>query len=82
MNKKIKSKIKLRNKLYKIYIKNGRNEIDFSNLENSISELNMLVSTLKAFYYARLGEKLNDPIIQAESYWSILKTFYSNKKFC
>ena len=40
MNEKIKSKVKSKNQLYKVYIKNGRNEVDFFSLKNSIAELN------------------------------------------
>ena len=40
MNEKIKSKIISKNELYKIYIKNGRNEIGFWKLKNSITLFN------------------------------------------
>ena len=79
MNEKIKSKVKSKNQLYKVYTKNGRNEVDFLNLKNSIAELNELVSTTKPLYYKNLGKKLNDPTIQTKSYWTILKSFYNNK---
>ena len=47
-NKKIQSKWKSKNELCKIYIKNAINQNDFSNLENSITGLNKLVSTTEA----------------------------------
>ena len=47
MDEKIKSKAKSKNQLYKVYKKNGRREVDFLNLNNSITELNELVSTTK-----------------------------------
>ena len=80
MNEKIKSKVKSKNQLYKVYIKNGRNGVDFLNLKNSIAELNELVSTTRTSYYKNLGKKLNDPNIQTKSYWTILKSFHNNKK--
>ena len=43
MNEKIKSKVKCKNQLYKVYIKNSRSEVDFLNLKDSIAELNELV---------------------------------------
>ena len=46
-------------------------------LENLIAELNGLISS----YYENLGKKLNNPLLQAKTYWSILKTFYNDKKF-
>ena len=57
MNKEIKSKVKSKNQLYKVYIKNGRNEVDLLNLKNSIAELNELVSTLKHPTMKTLGKK-------------------------
>ena len=80
MNKKTKSKVKFKNQLYKVHIKNGRNKVDFLNLKNSIAVLTKLVSTTKRSYYKNPGEKLNDPTIQIKSYWTILKSFRNNKK--
>ena len=31
-------------------------------------------------YYENLGKKLNNPLLQAKTYWSIHKTFYNDKK--
>ena len=73
-------KVKSKDQLYKLYIKNGRNELALLNLKNSVAELNELVSTTKISYYENLGKKLNNPTIQTKSYWSILKSFYNNKK--
>ena len=54
MNEKIKSKVKSKTQLCKVYIKNGRNEVHSLNLKNSIAELNDLVSTTKTSYYEKL----------------------------
>ena len=80
MNETIKSKMKAKNILYKKYIQNGRFESDFIFLENLITELNELISSTKASYYENCGKKLNNPLLQAKNYWSILKTFYNDKK--
>ena len=80
MNEIIKLKIKAKDNIYKKYIQNGRFESDFVLLETLITELNELVSTTKALYYENIGKKLNDPLLQAKTYWSILKTFYNGKK--
>ena len=80
MNETIKSKIKARNALYKKYIQNGRFESDSVYLQNLIIELNELISSTKALYYENLAKKLNNPLLKAKTYWSILKTFYNNKK--
>ena len=80
MNEAIKSKVSTKNVFYKKYIQNGGFENDFIYLESFISELNKLISSCKAFFYENLAKKLNNPLLQAEAYCSILKTFYNNKK--
>ena len=80
MNKTIKLKIKAKDKMYKKYIQNRRFKSDFVLLETLIAELNKLVSTTKVLYYKNIGKKLNDPLLQTKTYWSILKTFYNSKK--
>ena len=44
-----------------------------------LSILDVLTST-KALYYENLAKKLNNPVLQAKNYWSILNTFYNDKK--
>ena len=57
MNKKIKSKIKLKNIFYKQYIHNGQEKkSDFIVLENLITEFNELIISTKALYFENLGE--------------------------
>ena len=80
MDENIISKIKTKNLLFKQYIQNGRFESDFVFLENLITEINELISSTKSLYYENLAKKLNNPLLQAKAYWSILKSFYSEKK--
>ena len=80
MNETIKLKIKAKDNMYKKYIQNRRFKSDFVLLETLIAELNKLVSTTKVLYYKNIGKKLNDPLLQTKTYWSILKTFYNSKK--
>ena len=80
MNETIKSKIKTRNKLYKQYIENCRFESDFMMIETLITEINDLITSTKDLYYNNLAKRLNNPLLQAKTYWSILKTFYNDKK--
>ena len=81
MNETIELKIKAKNNMYNIYIQSGRFESGFLLLEILITELNELINTTKALYYENLCKKLNNPLLQAKAYWSILKTFYNEKKF-
>ena len=80
MNDTIKAKIKTKNLLFKQYMQNERFESDFGFLKALITELNELISSTKTLYYENLAKKLNNPLLQAKTYWSILKTFYNDKK--
>ena len=80
MNEIIKSKIKTKNLLFNQYIQNGRFESDFVFKENLITEINELISSTKNLYYENLAKKINNPPLQAKTYWSILKSFYNEKK--
>ena len=80
MTETIKLKIKTRDKLYKQYVENGRFESDVIIIETLITEINDLVTSTKDLYYNNLAERLNNPLWQAKTYWSILKTFYNDKK--
>ena len=48
-------------------------------LKVTLSELNDLISYTKDLYYENLAKKLNNPLLQAKTYWSILKSFYNNR---
>ena len=76
MNDIIKSKIKTKNLFFKQYIQNGRFEGDYVFLEALIADINELISSTKNLYYENLAKKLNNPLLQAKTYWYILKTFY------
>ena len=80
MNENIKTKIKEKNTFYQKYIENGRFESDFILLEKLITELNDLIFSTITLYYENLAEKFNNPLLQTKTYWSILKTFYNDKK--
>ena len=79
MNEIIKSKIKTKNLLFKQYIQNERFESDFVFLQALITEINELISSTRNVYYENLAKKLNNPLLQIKTYWSILKTFYNEK---
>ena len=81
MNETIKSKIGAKNILYKKCIQNRRFESDFVCLQNFLIDLTELISSTKALYYENLAKKLNNPLLQAKTYWSIIKTFYNDKTY-
>ena len=80
MSKIIKSKLETKNKLYQQYIQIGRFESDLVFTESLIAELNDLISYTKDLYYENLAKKLNKPLLQAKTYWSIFKSFYNDGK--
>ena len=49
-------------------------------IESIIAELNDLISYKKDLYYENLAKKLNNPLLQAKTYCSILKSFYNDRK--
>ena len=61
-------------------MQNKRFESDFGFLKALITELNELISSTKTLYNENLANKLNNPLLQAKTNWSILKTFYDDKK--
>ena len=63
MKENIKSKIKAKNKLYQEFVKKGRQETDFCDLEEFVRNLNDLILQIKTSYYENLGKKLNDPTL-------------------
>ena len=72
--------MKAKNELYKHYIKNGRFESDLVFIESLVNEINEMISNAKNMYYFNVAKKSNNPLLQAKTYWLILKTFYNNKK--
>ena len=80
MNETIKPNVKTKNKLCKQYINKSRFESDFVFIETLITEIYDLNTSRKDLYYKNFAKRLNNPLLQAKTYWSILKTFYNDKK--
>ena len=80
MNDSIKAKIKIKHLIFKQYMQNQRFESDFGLLKALVNELNELISLTKTLFFGNLAKKLNNPLLQTKTYWSILKTFYNDKK--
>ena len=80
MNDFIKNKIKWKHQIYKIYQKNGHKDRDYFKLQEATSVVSELISRRKEEYQNHLALKLSDPMTNAKTYWSLLKTFYNGKK--
>ena len=76
----IKNKIKWKHQIHKIYQKNGHKNSDYFKLQEATSVVSELISRRKEEYQKHLALKLSDPMTNAKTYWSLLKTFYNGKK--
>ena len=81
MNDEIRNKMNYRNNFYQQLKKYRLNLTNFDVMNELTSELSSIISQRKNKYYSRLAKKLNDPQINAKTYWSILKTFLMEGKF-
>ena len=77
MNVFVKSKIKWKNQLYKIYNKNGYKHNDYLQLKEATVLVSQVIAKRKEDYHNFLASKSNNPKTSAKAYWSILKLFYN-----
>ena len=80
MIENIKNKIKLKNNLYRQYMKHQTQISSLLKVEDLRIEISNLITKSKEKHYQRINAKLNDPSLSNKTYWSILKTFYNGKK--
>ena len=80
VTEKIKKLLIDKNKLYKLYIKNGRKIGVYEKLLNMTNNITTEISNSKKIYFDNLAEKLSDPKLNRKAYWSILKSFSNCKK--
>ena len=76
MKETIKSKIKV---MYSRKNKFGMEDLKVNLTSKSLPHYIVLLLYI-ASYYENLAKKLNNPLLQAKAYWSILKAFYNDKK--
>ena len=72
--------INLKNEIFKKYLKDGRPDSVYGNLQTITWDLTEAVSSSKNVYYEWLANKLNDSNTSAKAYWSIIKTLFNGKK--
>ena len=80
LNDHMKRFINLKNEIFKKYLKDGRPDSVYENLQTITWDLTEAVNSSKKFYYERLANKLNDSNTSAKAYWSIIKTLFNDKK--
>ena len=79
MNDFVKSKIKWKNQLYKIYTKNGYTCNDYLQFKEATVLVCQVIARRKENYHI-IASKLNNPKSSAKACWSILKTVNNGKK--
>ena len=67
-------------KIYKRYVKNGRNALDYQTLCNFSARCKVAIDEAKFNYFTRLGNELNNPDIGSKKYWSILNQILHKRK--
>ena len=80
ITKAIKNKIIRKNFLYRRYLHGGKRLADLEVVNNLTISINESLSNSKNSYYDRLSKKLSDPKTSPKAYWSILKSFYGDKR--
>ena len=80
MTPEIKKMILEKAKIYRRYVKHGRNAVDYLNLRDITARCRTLIKKAKDGYFSRLGNTLNNPDIGPKKYWSILHCFLNKRK--
>ena len=80
ITKAIKNKIDKKNQLYRRYLQGGKLFSDLEVVNDLTICINEMILASKNCYYDRLSKKLNDPKTSPKAYWSILKSFFGDKK--
>ena len=70
----VKHKIHCKNSLYLKYLKRGKRNCDYIQLQRSIEEVPENISKSKEQYFNCLVKKLNNPKTRPKTYWAIMKT--------
>ena len=65
--------------IFKEYLKDGRPNSVYKNLQTITWGLTEAISSSKNIYYERLANKLSDPNTTSKAYWSIIKTLVNSK---
>ena len=80
MTNYLKHKTDCKNSLYLKYLKHGKRNFNYIELQRSIEEVSENISKSKEQYFDCLAKKLNNPKTSPKTYWAIMKTYYNGKK--
>ena len=80
MSMEKKTSMRKKYRLYKKYVSIGCNAYDMISLNNQYIYCADLISSAKDNHYKELARKLNDQLLGAKAYWSILNGFLGTAK--
>ena len=69
-----------KNAITRSFLKSNKISQSFATFKSLQSQLSSLIANLKNKYFSKAAKKLLDRSTSPKTYWSILKTFLSNKK--
>ena len=75
---RVKSAIRRNTRVYRKWVKRGRNLNDHNKVPKVQNSTNKLIMEAKLSYYAKLGNKLSDPLTGHHNFWSAFKRMTSN----
>ena len=79
MNDFVKTKINWKKGIYKTYIKNGCNGINYHELNDATKFVAKIVNKRKQEYYEQQAKKLSNPKLSTKKFWPILKAISNFK---
>ena len=80
MTNYLKYKLHCKNSLYLKYLKRGKSNCNYIELQRSTEEVSEDISKSKEHYYDYLAKKLNNPKTSLKTDWAIMKTYHNGKK--
>ena len=77
---KLKTAIRRNSRVYRKWVKRGRNINDYDQVREVQNITNKLIRQSKKLHYKKLGEKLSDPQTGQKHFWNAFKRISNNKK--
>ena len=75
----VKTAIKRNSRVYRKWVRRGRNPNDHDNVRKVQNDTNKLIKEAKSSYYLNLGSKLSDPKIGQKEFWSSYRKIVNKK---
>ena len=80
MTPEVKTAIKRNSRVYRNWVKRGRNPHGHDNVRDVRNFTNKFIKEAKLAYYSNLGNKLSDPETGQKLFWSAYKKVVNKKK--